>query len=280
LKDISLRDRRLMVTPEGVGLHLKLAEAGARLWAFLLDVAIMCAILIVVTLVAGLLLVGSGLDLAAIIWLLGFFLLRNFYFALFELRPRGATPGKRLLGIRVTVRNGGRLTTDAVLARNLTRELEVFLPLSLLSVHGTAADGWLKLLGLGWAGIFLVFPLLNRDRLRVGDLLAGTWVICTPRRRLLPDMAVPSGPGTAFGFTEAQLAVYGIKELHVLEGVLRTRNPEAMAVVASRISGKIGWSGGRGGDEVFLQAFYAALRGRLERGLLFGRRQKDKFDRT
>ena len=278
MKDVALRDTRLMVTPEGVGLHLKLAEAGARLWAFLLDVGIICGILAAITLLAGILLVSRGLDLAAIIWLLGFFLLRNFYFAFFELRPRGATPGKRLLGIRVAVRSGGRLTTDAVLARNLTRELEVFLPLSLLSVHGTAADGWLKVLGLGWAGIFLVFPLLNRDRLRVGDLLAGTWVIRTPRRRLLPDMAVQSGPGTAPSFTEAQLAVYGIKELHVLEGVLRTRNPEAMGVVAARIIGKIGWSG-QEDNEVFLQAFYAALRGRLERGLLFGRRQKDKFDR-
>ena len=271
---------RLMVTPEGVGLHLRLAEASQRLWAFLLDAAIMCGILLAVTLLAGVMLVGSGLNLAAAIWLFGFFLLRNFYFALFELRPRGATPGKRLLGIRVAVRSGGRLTTDAVLARNLIRELELFLPLSLLGVHGTSADGWLKLLGLGWAGIFLVFPLLNRDRLRVGDLLAGTWVVRMPRRRLLPDLAVASGPGTAFGFTGAQLAVYGIAELQVLESVLRTRNPDAMAAVAARIASKIGFNDGMGDSEVFLQGFYAALRGRLERGLLFGRRQKDKFDRS
>ena len=33
--------------------------------------------------------------MAAIIWLLGFFLLRNFYFTLFEMRARAATPGKR-----------------------------------------------------------------------------------------------------------------------------------------------------------------------------------------
>ena len=29
------------------------------------------------------------------VWLLGIFLLRNFYFVVFELGPRAATPGKR-----------------------------------------------------------------------------------------------------------------------------------------------------------------------------------------
>ena len=32
---------------------------------------------------------------SAIIWLLGFFLLRNGYFVAFEMGSRGATPGKR-----------------------------------------------------------------------------------------------------------------------------------------------------------------------------------------
>ncbi len=32
-------------------------------------------------------------------------------------------------------------------------------------------------------------------------------------------------------------------------------------------------------DEVFLTAYYTGLRGELERGLPFGRRRRDKFDR-
>ena len=40
---------------------------------------------------------------AAIIWLLGFFLAREAYFIGFELRPNGATPGKRALGLRVRI---------------------------------------------------------------------------------------------------------------------------------------------------------------------------------
>ncbi len=280
MSDTAGRDGRMvreMITPEGVGLHLVLAQAGERMTAFLLDLVFICLFLLVLTLVAALL-AGAGTDLGEVIWLLGFFLLRNFYFALFELRPRAATPGKRLLGIRVAARNGGRLSADAILARNLIRELELFLPLGLLFVNGTDADGWLILLGIGWAWIFLFFPLFNRDRLRVGDLLAGTWVVRTPRRRLLADLA--AAPTVALRFTPAQLAVYGIKELHVLEDVLRTRDGPTMAAVATRIRVKLGWQQGGEIDADFLQAYYAGLRGRLERGLLFGRRQRDKFDRA
>ncbi len=268
---------RELVTPEGIGLHLLLAEASVRLGAFLLDVAFICAALVALTLLALLTLAGTGLDLAAIVWLLGFFVLRNFYFAFFELQPRAATPGKRILGIRVASRSGGRLTADMVLARNLLRELELFLPLALLLAQGSAASWPLVLLGIGWTWIFLFFPLFNRDRLRVGDLLAGTWVVRTPRRRLLADLAATP---SMLRFTPAQLAVYGIKELHVLEDVLRAPDPPTIAAVAIRIAAKIGWARGAETDLEFLNAYYAGLRGRLERGLLFGRRQKDKFDRA
>ena len=274
---------RQLVTPEGVALPLHLAEAGERLSAFLLDLLLICTALGVMTLLAVGALAGTGLgpSVVGIVWLLGFFLLRNFYFAMFELRPRAATPGKRVLGIRVASQGGGRLSADAVLARNLVRELELFLPLNMLLVRGTAADGWLVLLGLGWSGIFLAFPLLNRDRLRVGDLLAGTWVVRVPRRRLDADLAsIPSGAPTApvTGFTTAQLEAYGVKELHVLEDVLRRRDPGTMAAVADRIRRKIGWTGSEPAA-AFLHAYYTALRRHLERGLLFGRRRLDKFDR-
>jgi len=277
---VAVADRiRELATPEGVALHLRLAEASERLCAFLLDLAVICAALVALTAVSAALFRGTGIELAGIIWLLGFFLLRNFYFALFELRPRAATPGKRMLGIRVATQSGGRLAADAILARNLVRELELFLPLSLLGLQGRSVGGWLMLLGLGWVGVFTLFPLFNRDRLRVGDLLAGTWVVGVPRRRLLADLALaPPGPAGARAFTAAQLGAYGIKELHVLEDVLRAQSPATLAAVAGRIAGKIGWVRGSETDLAFLQAFYAGLRARLERGLLFGQRRRDKFD--
>ena len=54
---------------------------------------------------------------------------------------------------------------------------------------------------------------------------------------------------------------------------------KTMAAVAERIRTKIGWTPGPAeNDADFLSAYYAALRGRLETRLLFGKRKKDKFD--
>src|SRR3546814_18926962 len=90
--------------------------------------------LIVFTLLVIWLGIASRSDIMVSIWMLGGFLLRNFWFIGFELGQRAATPGKRLMGIRVVARAGGRLTADAVVARNLIRELELFLPLTMISV--------------------------------------------------------------------------------------------------------------------------------------------------
>jgi uncharacterized RDD family membrane protein YckC len=291
---------REFVTPEGVDLRLRVGTAGERAAAFLLDAAI-----IIVTLVVFVFMVGfaggalaslgieevkNGLGSAVfIVWLLGFFFLRNFYFVAFELGARAATPGKRVMGLRVAARDGGRLTSEAVFARNAMREIEVFLPLTfLLASSGAGADpvaGWVMLLGLLWTGGFALFPLFNRDRLRVGDFVAGTWVVKSPREKLTIDLldALESAQGQSggFAFTADQAGAYGIKELHVLEDVLRRKDPKTLQAVAERIRAKIAWRTLPDETDVaFLSAYYAALRGRLETRLLFGHRRKDKFDKA
>jgi uncharacterized RDD family membrane protein YckC len=279
------RMRRRLVTPEGVDLGLTLATLGQREWALLIDLLIIGASLIALTVVALLGLLGggaSGVSVMAIIWLLGFFVLRNGYFILFEMGPRAATPGKRITGLRVVARSGGRLTADAVIARNLMREIEIYLPLSFLGYRAVegSGDGWMTLAGLGWAGLFAMFPLMNKDRLRVGDLLAGTWVINAPRRRLREDLVAREGVAARGGwnFTDEQLEAYGIYELQTLEQVLRDGNPEAMESVSQSIRFKLGF-GPVEDDHAFLAAYYEGLRQRLERKLLFGRRRADKHDR-
>ncbi|MDR3508137.1 MAG: RDD family protein [Caulobacteraceae bacterium] len=275
---------RHLITPEGVDLRLTLASAGERAGAFLIDIAILAGSLIVFTIVAALAAIGAkgqGAPFIAAIWLIGAFVLRNLYFILFELTPRAATPGKRILGLRVAARNGGRLTADAIFGRNAMRELEVFLPLTFLLVQAGAIDAWISLMGLIWSGVFLLLPVFNRDRLRAGDIAAGTWVVKAPKRKLLPDLAERDlTPSRVIQFTPDQLDAYGIKELHVLEDVLRRYESKTVKAVAERIRGKIGWPEGSGeGDGEFLDAYYRALRGRLESRLLFGRRRIDKFDR-
>lgn len=271
---------RPFVTPEGVDLELVLASASERAAAFFIDVAIIIGILIGITIVvigAAILIGFKSAEFMFVIWILVFFFLRNFYFLAFELSPRAATPGKRALGIRVVMKSGGPLTADATFARNATRELEVFLPLTLMAANANAVDAVLSLLALIWCGVFVLFPLFNRDRLRMGDLVAGTWVVHAPRRMLEPDISAEK-PADGITFTREALDAYGIKELAVLEEVLRRQEMLTMAAVARRIRKKINMADG-GSDKEFLEAYYSALRGRLESRLLLGQRKRDKHDR-
>ncbi|HEU5482388.1 MAG TPA: RDD family protein [Sphingomicrobium sp.] len=270
--------RRSFVTPEGVDLQLELASAGSRAGAFLIDFLMMIAILIAVTLLFSYIAVPGAGEFILIVWLIGFFVLRNGWFSLFEMGNRGATPGKRLMGLRVTARDGARLTGAAVIARNAMREIEIFLPLSFLgaqTVQGTA-DTFLVLFALLWSGIFLFFPLFNRDRLRVGDLVAGTWVVQSGKLALSPDL-VGSAHRPRRTFGDGALSLYGIYELQMLEEVLRNEQPEAIAIVARTIRAKAGIPDD-GEDYGFLSDYYAALCARLERQLLVGLRRDSKHN--
>ncbi|MEA3011155.1 MAG: hypothetical protein QOJ91_2847 [Sphingomonadales bacterium] len=272
--------RRGFVTPEGVDLQLELGTAGARAGAFMLDSLMIVTILIVMTVGLAFLALASKAEMMLILWLLGFFILRNGWFSLFEMSGRGATPGKRLMGLRVVARDGARLTGGAVIARNAMREIEVFLPLSFLAEQTAqgAADLFLTLFALVWSGIFLFFPLFNRDRLRIGDLIAGTWVVRTVRASLGADLLY-SIERPRRTFTEAALNLYGVYELQTLEDVLRADREEAIATVAGIIRHKAGideWSN----DREFLSDYYAALCARLESGLMVGRRRENKFEQA
>jgi uncharacterized RDD family membrane protein YckC len=273
--------RRQFVTPEGVDLKLDLAGAGERASAFILDAIIMILILVAFTLVLALIGTGTGDNgdaVATMIWLLGFFLLRNAWFTMFELSGRGATPGKRVLGLRVVARDGARLTGGAVIVRNAMREIELFLPLSFLGVNASASrvESLMYLLAFAWVAVFLFFPLFNRDRLRVGDLLAGTWVVHTVRGTLAPDLVSEEAPSARRVFSDAALDLYGVYELQTLEDVLRRRHWESIHTVASLIRTKAGLPD-EGDDFGFLTDYYIALCARLEREAMLGRRRQDKY---
>ena len=294
------RRLRRIPTPEGVELIVELGERGARAGAFLIDLIFVGLGIVVIGLASlGFIYLWKGWGLA--LGMLLFFLLRFFYFSFFELRWRGTTPGKRLLGLRVIDRSGGPLRPDSVVVRNLMREIEVFLPLSVLLAHSlTAASAITQLLLLVWSGIFLLMPLFNRDNLRLGDMVAGTMVIANPKAVLLPDLigkaAGPAEPvlsgapaptsaisDSPYRFSDAQLDIYGIYELQTLERVLRQEKDTdgVRGQIAERIRRKIGWGEPEPGFDTdkFLAAFYAAQRARLERKMLFGIRRKDKNDR-
>jgi uncharacterized RDD family membrane protein YckC len=278
--------KRTFITPEGVDLRLELGSAGSRASAFIIDLVLMTLLLIAVTIVtfylfwATLNTKGGGGpgQFLTILWLIGFFVLRNGWFSLFEMGSRGATPGKRLMGLRVVARDGARLTGAAVIARNAMREIEVFLPLSFLGAQTAEglADTFLTIFALLWSGIFLFFPLFNRDRLRVGDLVAGTWVVRNEKAGLSADL-VGSAYQPRRAFPPAALKLYGVYELQTLEDVLRNENTDAIQTVARTIRAKADLPGD-GDDYAFLSDYYAALCAHLESGLMVGRRRENKFN--
>lgn len=268
---------RQFITPEGVDLELRIASAGLRFGALLVDLLLIVLALFLFSLFMLWVGLASRSDVTVVVWMLGAFVLRTFWFIGFELGSRAATPGKRLMGIRVVARDGGRLTADAVVARNLIRELELFLPLMMLGA-GASEDmvsGWIMLAGVLWSLTLSLFLLFNRDRMRMGDLIAGTWVVMAQRVKLDADIASDAA-GEAMTFTDTELAVYGIFELQELERVLRGRDPRAMREVADAIRAKIGRPIAEE-DDVFLLSYYRQLKARLERKLLFGNRREDKY---
>ncbi|MDK2761095.1 MAG: RDD family protein [Sphingopyxis sp.] len=269
---------RQFITPEGIDLELKIASSGLRMGALMIDLIAMTLVLIILSLLAIWLSPAVRPDVMIIVWMLGAFLLRTFWFIGFELGSRAATPGKRMMGIRVVARDGGRLTADAVVARNLIRELELFLPLMMLGMGAVEnmVSAWTAIAGLIWSLTLSLFLLFNRDRMRMGDLIAGTWVVMAQRVKLDADIATTDERPGEIRFAEAELAVYGIFELQELERVLRSNDPRAMREVADAIRGKIGRPIAEE-DDLFLLSYYRQLKARLERKLLFGKRREDKY---
>ena len=288
LIDGEKRDRRVIVSPEGVPLDIQVATNEERLAAFAIDVAIMLGVVVCLHLAAmAAFFSRSTASLGVTLALFIAFVVRNCYFLHFEMAWQGRTPGKRACGLRVINRAGGELTPTAVIARNLTREVEFFLPLSLVLNLDADAGVLRQLAPLGWALVVASLPLWNRDRLRAGDLVAGTQVIAMPRRVLLGDLAASPAPAAParprpYAFAPEQLSIYGNLELQVLEEFLR-RPPtmetrRLLADVGGKIRRKIKWEGEvpPGDERRFLVDFYAAERAVLERGQLFGRTRADK----
>lgn len=296
---------RTLITPEGLAIPITIAPRTSRAGALIIDVMIIVFGLVIFRLVINWIARGllgetfldpdqmskGALEFLGIVYLLIVFATWYGYFLVQELGPRGATLGKRIVGILIAARGQARLTPEAVIARNLIRDIEIFYPLITLLVLVLVARGGEPIGVLGWvlAGwflLFLLFPFFNRDALRAGDVVAGTWVVERPRAKLAAILSAQGAAavagasdvtGARYEFGEAELSIYGERELQTLEKMLRDSPEEALQAVHATICRKIGWDPGAGDERAFLEAFYAQLRAKLEADLRFGKRKADKF---
>lgn len=157
-------------TPEGILLELRPAGLSARFCAFVIDWIIRIVIVYGMAFVA-MLLGGIGWGFWAILW----FVLEWFYPVLFELGRDGATPGKRMMGLKVVMDNGLPVTPAASLTRNLLRVAD-FMP--------------------AFFGFAIVSMLLRKDSKRLGDIAAATLVVHQrrPAPKAMLDMVAPVAP--------------------------------------------------------------------------------------
>ncbi len=278
-----------LMPPEGVPITLTVATLGARVGAQLTDLLVTLIAAVALVILFGILDLTEPNTLYALAAML-FFAIRVPYYALSELVWNGQTLGKRLMSIKVVSDDGGPLTTHGLVARNLMKEAEVFLPATLVLTLDSATPV-ASLLAFGWVIATLLVPLLNPRRRRLGDMIGGTYVVRLPVPILLSDvsqaeMTRPPG-GDDFTFYAHQLDHYGVYELQTLEALLRANDGRAsergrratIAAVVEQIRKKIGYAERiRDADHMaFLKAFYNAQRAHLEQRQLFGDRRENKF---
>ncbi|WP_421789032.1 RDD family protein [Hyphobacterium sp.] len=276
----------MLIPPEGVPVRFEIASLMSRLGAQIIDILITGFGALAITLVVALLPFGLGAQPAFVLFSLLMLFIRAPYYILAELFWNGQTLGKRLTGLRVLAADGRGLTTHGVVARNLMKEVEVFIPGTMLL--GAASLGWFwSLILFVWIAILLIVPLSNKKRQRIGDILANTYVARQPKVILMPDLTV-SKAEAEFVFSADQLEHYGRFELQTLETLLRA-NPldkpvkkamrQTLIEVAAQIRRKIGYEEAVPDNRAlaFLHALYRAQRAFLEQKQLFGEVRDDKY---
>ncbi len=155
---------------DGVEIRLRMAGPLPRAGAYLIDFIIRGAISTVITVIVALSGIAVGGNVATGLLLLFWFLMDWLYPVVFESGKRGATPGKRIVGLRVVQASGSPVTIGQAVIRNFLRFV----------------DGMPM-----FTYVFGLTSCLATKRFqRLGDLAAGTVVIYS-KPQVMPVMAAP-----------------------------------------------------------------------------------------
>jgi uncharacterized RDD family membrane protein YckC len=202
-------------TPEGILLELRPAGLTARFCAFVLDWLIRLVAVYAAAIIAGFM-GGFGTGF----WLILYFVLEWFYPVAFELGRSGATPGKKIVGLKVVMDNGLPITPAASFTRNLLRFAD-FLPLAY--------------------GFAIVSMLVRADCKRLGDIAAATLVVHRPQAaaRVRLDNVVPVAPARALAPRD-QAALVALAARAPTLTVERLDELAALAAAAAGDAGRAG----------------------------------------
>jgi uncharacterized RDD family membrane protein YckC len=173
-----VNDEQLHITGlTGIELNLAVAGPGSRTYAFVIDWHIRLLLSLAWMLAVWLVLRELRIPTKPpLIWwpALAIYLL---YHPVLEVLMQGRTPGKRTAGVRLVTRRGGQPSVSAILIRNVFRLLD--------------SAPALYMVGLSCC-------MFTKDRVRVGDLAAGT-VLVIENARATRVLAVMPGLATQTG---------------------------------------------------------------------------------
>ncbi|TWT22478.1 RDD family protein [Luteimonas marina] len=202
-------------TPEGVALRLPAAGPVPRAFAWLIDLSIRFALVLVASMFLGFLgRVGIG------VYLVFLFLVVWAYPVAFEAMWDGQTPGKRAMRLRVLAADGAPIGWMAAFVRNLMRTVDM-LPFGYaFGLSSSLIDPWGR---------------------RLGDIVARTMVVHAPRVReaagahvnAIHAPPVPLLPGE-------QAAVIAFAER---AGTLTPQRQQELAGIAEPLTGAQGDAG-------------------------------------
>lgn len=180
---------------EGVEIHLRTAGPYIRTLAYLLDLVIRVTIVLLGWLVLALAEMVWGSNVSEGLLLLMMFFIMFFYYILFEAGKRGASPGKRIMGLRVVDTSGAPISFGQAFLRNMLR----------------FADA----MPVPSYGFGLLSTLTTRRFQRLGDLLANTVVVYDRLPELsvvpLPPVLQSIAPGVSLT-REEQAALAGFAD--------------------------------------------------------------------
>jgi uncharacterized RDD family membrane protein YckC len=216
-------------TPERVVFRFRIAGPGRRGAAWAIDALLMGTILAVCGLIATALAILPGFrGLGAMGGMLAAFAIQWFFGAMWEGWTAGRTPGKMALGLRVIRDDGSPVTWREAVLRNLLRGVDALPVFGAVGVASMAID---------------------RQQRRIGDLVAGTLVVCEERAHLLGAVVIDPPVTEDERRTIPARIPMARHEIALVEEMLRRRRQlsdermeELSALLAPRIAEQTGLS--------------------------------------